>query len=535
MNASTLKFRLFLLFFISAVTLGSYYSYDLPGGLPSEAQLYIGHNTTAGYGLLYSVYSYPNVILPFLGGWLIDHVFGLRVGTITTASLIVIGNALVAVGATLSSEAGGELVPFVIAVAGRFVFGSGGETLTVAQSNLLVRWYPLEERALAFALVLAFSRLGGALNIMLEKPIYEKLDTAGKDKEAFATVCWSSAAVCLFSLFCGVAIVLCDLAGERQGAVSPEHGQRPKASGAKEDLNAPLLEEGAPISKEPTAPLIEPQENLDGALPAPLDGAATRRDEDDDDMSWRERIFDIRHVLRARENLIYLAGLAFYLGVLSFVSYGKKYFDHKFPGCAAKSSTYLSLPYYIAAGASPLFGFLIDRYGRALLCVSVSSISLLGVHIYLHFSPSSNTCGAIPVPLISMVWLGFTYSLCAASIWPMLALIVQPKRLGTGYGVMTAVQNAGFAFFPSILGNLLDSSSPHKFVTMEWIFIGLSAAATAFSCLLVVVDAAKGSVLIASAKFLAKRDAGKDGARDEPVSRTHSFERGGSRAHSFER
>ena len=106
MDASTLKFRLILLFFISAATTGSYYSYDLPGGAPDAAQLDLGKSTGAGYGLLYSGYSYPNVFLPFLGGWLIDNVFGLRISTVITVSLVLAGNALVAAAATIKDPDG---------------------------------------------------------------------------------------------------------------------------------------------------------------------------------------------------------------------------------------------------------------------------------------------------------------------------------------------------------------------------------------------------------------------------------------------
>ena len=504
MDASTLKFRLVLLFFISAATTGSYYSYDLPGGLPAPAQLYIGKNTTAGYGLLYSVYSYPNVFLPFLGGWLIDNVFGLRASTVVTAALVLAGNALVAAAATIKDDQGAAFVPFCLAVVGRFIFGAGGETLTVAQSNLLVRWYPLAERATAFALVLAFSRLGGALNIMLEKPLYEHFSKEEHDDHlGFAIVCWTSVAICAFSLMCAIAIAACDLMGERQGVVAKEHENQPENN--EKRLEEHLLEED-PNSAE-----------------------------DESTTTWVDRIADIRHVLGIRELFIYVAGVAFYLGVLTFVSYGKKYFDHKWAACADHSSTFLSLPYYIAAGASPVFGLMIDRAGRALLWVAIASFSLLGMHIFLQLSPGNDSCAA---PLASMIWLGFTYSLCAASIWPMLALIVDAKRLGTGYGIMTAIQNLGFAFYPSIVGNLLDSSSPQKYATMEWMFIGLSAAAAALSAGLICIDGSMGGTLMASAKRL-KRESEKEESESfsaEPPARTVSTEAfRATRERSFER
>ena len=42
--------------------------------MPDAAKLVLGRNTTGDYALLYSVYSWPNVVLPFIGGWLVDRV-----------------------------------------------------------------------------------------------------------------------------------------------------------------------------------------------------------------------------------------------------------------------------------------------------------------------------------------------------------------------------------------------------------------------------------------------------------------------------
>ena len=50
-----------------------------------------------GYALMYSLYSWPNVILSFFGGLLIDRVFGIRVGTIVFSVLICVGQVCVCV------------------------------------------------------------------------------------------------------------------------------------------------------------------------------------------------------------------------------------------------------------------------------------------------------------------------------------------------------------------------------------------------------------------------------------------------------
>ena len=41
--------------------------------------------------LLYSVYSWPNIVLPLFGGFLVDRVFGVRLGAIVFSFLVCAG------------------------------------------------------------------------------------------------------------------------------------------------------------------------------------------------------------------------------------------------------------------------------------------------------------------------------------------------------------------------------------------------------------------------------------------------------------
>ncbi len=43
------------------------------------------------YSLLYSLYAWPNVVLALLGGFLIDRVFGVRIGAVLFLSLVCLG------------------------------------------------------------------------------------------------------------------------------------------------------------------------------------------------------------------------------------------------------------------------------------------------------------------------------------------------------------------------------------------------------------------------------------------------------------
>lgn len=63
--------RWIILFLSSLLLFGNFYAFDNPAALNSQLQLFLGHDyDTWQYelNLLYSVYSFPNMFLPFLGG-----------------------------------------------------------------------------------------------------------------------------------------------------------------------------------------------------------------------------------------------------------------------------------------------------------------------------------------------------------------------------------------------------------------------------------------------------------------------------------
>ena len=93
---------------------GSYFCYDNPAALEDHIKKDLNLDTTH-YAMLYSMYSWPNVVLCFLGGFLIDRVFGIRLGTSLYMGLTLLGQVLFAGGVLFDH--------FWVMCAGRFVFG----------------------------------------------------------------------------------------------------------------------------------------------------------------------------------------------------------------------------------------------------------------------------------------------------------------------------------------------------------------------------------------------------------------------------
>jgi hypothetical protein len=48
--------------------------------------------------------------------------------------------------------------------------------------------------------------------------------------------------------------------------------------------------------------------------------------------------------------------------------------------------------------------------------------------------------------------IGLAYSIFASGIWPLLPFIIKRDMLGTGYGMMTSVQNFALMLIPFLVG-----------------------------------------------------------------------------------
>jgi MFS family permease len=86
-------------------------------------------------------------------------------------------------------------------------------------------------------------------------------------------------------------------------------------------------------------------------------------------------------------------------------------------------------------------------------------------------------------PAIAMVLLGFSFSLVPASLWPTIPLLVEDRRLGTAFGLMTLLQNIGMAVIPWVAGRLTDvSGGDYKYAMV--MFASLGFVGLIFSLLL---------------------------------------------------
>jgi MFS family permease len=146
-------FRWLVLVLISLAMFGNYYIYDSVSPLADVLKAQLGFSDS-NIGLLNAIYSIPNIVMVLVGGIVIDRI-GTRLSTFLFALLCLLGAAITVSTGTLE-----------VMAAGRLVFGLGAESLIVAVTTAIAKWFRGKELSFAFGMNLTIARLGSfaALN-----------------------------------------------------------------------------------------------------------------------------------------------------------------------------------------------------------------------------------------------------------------------------------------------------------------------------------------------------------------------------------
>lgn len=171
-------YRWLVLLFISLAMFGNYYVYDCISPLADVLKAQLGFSDSS-IGLLQAIYSFPNIVMVLVGGIIIDRI-GTKRSTLLFGATCFLGAAitawpglpffapLAAAVRGLGGLFGFEVESQVLAsmVAGRLVFGLGAESLIVAVTTAIARWFKGKELSFAFGMNLTIARLGSfaALN-----------------------------------------------------------------------------------------------------------------------------------------------------------------------------------------------------------------------------------------------------------------------------------------------------------------------------------------------------------------------------------
>jgi MFS family permease len=138
--------------------------------------------------------------------------------------------------------------------------------------------------------------------------------------------------------------------------------------------------------------------------------------------------------------------VTFYSAIFPFRGFAIKFFIESWELTREAAGQFNSVLPLAAMVATPLFGLLVDKLGKRALFMVFGSFLMMPVFLMMayHLTPL-----AVPVAM-----MGIAFSLIPAVMWPSVAYIVEEKRLGTAYAVMTLVQQLGVMGVPLVIGFL---------------------------------------------------------------------------------
>ena len=191
----------------------------------------------------------------------------------------------------------------------------------------------------------------------------------------------------------------------------------------------------------------------------------------------------IGDIFRFGRSYWYIVALCvtFYSAIFPFQTFAVKFFIEAH-GTSREAGGFLSSTLTLFAMiATPLFGLLVDRVGKRSLLMMFGSLLLVPVYLIMAYTGLSL--------YIPMVMMGVAFSLIPAVMWPSVAYIVDQRRLGTAYGLMTMIQNIGLAGFNLLVGWANDyggasAANPGGYALGMWIFSVLGVCGVFFSWLL---------------------------------------------------
>jgi MFS family permease len=136
---------------------------------------------------------------------------------------------------------------------------------------------------------------------------------------------------------------------------------------------------------------------------------------------------------------------------------------------------------FMSMWSMPLFGLLADKIGKRALLMTFGSILVVPVFLMI---------GYTHIPLwLPVAMLGVAFSLIPAVMWPSVAYLVEERRLGSAYALMTLCQQVGWSAMNWAIGKSNDiagasATNPDGFKGMLWMLSAFSLFALLFSYLL---------------------------------------------------
>jgi len=419
------SFRWLVLFFVSLTMFGNYYVYDCIAPIADLLTKQLGFSDS-NIGLLQAIYSAPNVIMVLIGGYIVDRI-GTRKAIFIFGALCFIGSVVTCLSGVLAAMA-----------VGRLIFGLGAESLIVAVTTAVAKWFRGKELSFAFGINLMLSRAGSLLAQL--SPSW-----AG-----FAYNYWRNPLFISvgFAAFCVIGAIIywaLEVYAEKRFHIG-QAGATDKV--VFSDIKTFGLSYWYIVALCVTFySAIFPFE------------------------TFAYKFFMGAHGVtrEAGGDLVGMLTLFTMFGTPIFGLFVDKLGKR---ALLMMMGSVLLIPVY-----------LMMAYLRSAGFITVYLLSAENGH--LGFVPHHLP----PILVLTMAMMGIAFSLVPAILWPSVAYLVDQSKLGTAYGLMTMIQNIGLTGFNLVVGWANDHShaspeNPQGYALGMWIFSILGFLGLTFAFLL---------------------------------------------------
>ena len=418
-------FRWLVLFFVSLTMFGNYYVYDCIAPIADLLTKQLGFSDS-NIGLLQAIYSAPNVIMVLIGGYIVDRI-GTRKAIFIFGALCFIGSVVTCLSGVLAAMA-----------AGRLIFGLGAESLIVAVTTAVAKWFRGKELSFAFGINLMLSRAGSLLAQL--SPSW-----AGFAYNYWRNPLFISVGFAAFCLIGAIIYWALEVYAEKRFRVGQAGATDKVVFG---DIKTFGLSYWYIVALCVTFySAIFPFE------------------------TFAYKFFMGAHGVtrEAGGDLVGMLTLFTMFGTPIFGLFVDKLGKR---ALLMMMGSVLLIPVY-----------LMMAYLRSPGFITVYLLSAENGH--LGFVPHHLP----PILVLTMAMMGIAFSLVPAILWPSVAYLVDQPKLGTAYGLMTMIQNIGLTGFNLIVGWANDHShaspdNPQGYALGMWIFSILGFLGLTFAFLL---------------------------------------------------
>jgi len=363
----------------------------------------------------YGKYAGGYSVLCVFGGLVVCGMLLDRWGVRVTGSIFV-GMMAAGAGLVLYALKSGSSRSLDMAFVGCMFFGLGSEIAGTAVTRSIAKWFRHGPMALAMGLQLAIARLGTAFAMVLSPILVAQQTGHVYTLEETARPAMVGMGLMAAGLILWAVFVAVDAAGDR------------------------------------------------------VNGAAEKTAGDE------FRLSDVGKVLMdGKFWMLALLCVLFYSSIIAFKKFAGAILIPRFNVPAEAAGWMISMLPFSTVIFAPLFGMLVDKKGHGARWMVIGSLLALTAHLLLAFAPA----GVPFYGYLSMVFLGFGYSLVPAALWPSVPKIVPDKVLGTTFALIYWVQNLGLMSFKILAGNIIGRGVLY----VELMFVGLCVAAVGIALL----------------------------------------------------